>query len=154
VASSPHSTGEGIPDGAICFAIVLNMSPMNPAGVQLAMAIIPPGRHTRVSSAATKSGRDANIAPIKLDDYVKLGIVIRQSFGIALFKGDVKSAAAARARAFSIQLVAMSQPVTSAPARAAIRASCPAPQPTSSRRVPGVTPSRRKKLLRVLLHKA
>jgi AraC-like DNA-binding protein len=30
---------------------------MNPPGVQFAMAIVPPGRHTRVSSAATRSGR-------------------------------------------------------------------------------------------------
>ena len=30
-----HSTGAGIPEGAICLEIVLNICPMNPAGVQL-----------------------------------------------------------------------------------------------------------------------
>ena len=44
-------------------AKVLNIWPMNPSLVQLAIAIVPPGRHTRSSSAATRSGRGANIAP-------------------------------------------------------------------------------------------
>ena len=44
-------------------AKVLNIWPMNPSLVQLAIAILPPERQTRSSSAATRSGRGANIAP-------------------------------------------------------------------------------------------
>ena len=43
--------------------VVFNISPMKPCGVQLAMAIRPPGRVTRSNSAAARSGRAANIAP-------------------------------------------------------------------------------------------
>ena len=34
--------------------IVLNISPMNPVGVQLSTPILPPGRHTRKSSSAAR----------------------------------------------------------------------------------------------------
>ena len=36
---------------------------MNPCGVQLASAIVPPGRHTRTSSPAARSWSGANITP-------------------------------------------------------------------------------------------
>jgi len=36
---------------------------MKPSGVQLAIAIVPPGQHTRTSSAAVCSWSGANIAP-------------------------------------------------------------------------------------------
>ncbi len=44
-------------------AKVLNIAPTNPSFVQLAITTMPPGRQTRSSSAATRSGRGANIAP-------------------------------------------------------------------------------------------
>ena len=75
----------------MCLAIVLNICPMNPPGVQFAMAIIPPGRHTRVSSAATSSGRGANIAPIKLTTASNWASSIRQRFGISFFERDLQS---------------------------------------------------------------
>ena len=58
-------TFEGIPDGAMNVDTVLNICPIKPSGVQLAMAMVPPGVHTRRSSLATRSGRGANIAPIE-----------------------------------------------------------------------------------------
>ena len=49
----PHNIGERTPAGvARGFATVRNNSPMNPSGVQLASAIVPPGLVTRTSSEA------------------------------------------------------------------------------------------------------
>jgi len=42
---------------------VLNIPPLKPSLVQLAIAIVPPGRQERRSSDATSSGRGAKIAP-------------------------------------------------------------------------------------------
>ena len=36
---------------------------MKPVGVQLTIAIVPPGRHTRTSSAAARSWSGANMTP-------------------------------------------------------------------------------------------
>jgi hypothetical protein len=67
VASSPHKSGEGISaGGGTCLPMTLNIWPTKPPGVQLPITIRPPGRHTRTSSAATRSGRGANIAPKRL----------------------------------------------------------------------------------------
>ena len=62
--SVPHSIGDRTPaGGGTCAAIVRKKSPRNPSGVQLASAIVPPGRVTRSSSAATRSWSGANIEP-------------------------------------------------------------------------------------------
>ena len=64
VSSSPQRPGAGTPGGGgACAEVVLNIWPMKPPGVQLAIAMRPPGRLTRISSAAAFSGRGANIAP-------------------------------------------------------------------------------------------
>ena len=64
VASSPQSTGEGMPaGGGTRAAVALNICPMKPVGTQLAMTMRPPARQTRISSFAASSGRGANIAP-------------------------------------------------------------------------------------------
>jgi hypothetical protein len=64
VASSPHWSGLGRPvSGATRLAVARNTAPMKPPGVQFAIAICPPDRQTRRSSAATRPGRGANIAP-------------------------------------------------------------------------------------------
>ena len=83
------------------------------------MAIKPPGRQTRSSSEATTSGRGANMAP-NIDSYnIESGGFIRELLGVALDEFDFQFFAAARWRACSRRLVAMSRPMTSAPARAA-----------------------------------
>ena len=54
--SPPQSIGERTPAGCgTCAAIVRKKSPRNPSGVQLASAMVPPGRQTRSSSAAARS---------------------------------------------------------------------------------------------------
>src|SRR5262245_30635999 len=64
LASTPQRTGDGIPGGGgTCAAVVLNICPIKPVGVQLAIAIVPPRLQTRNNSDATNSGRGANIAP-------------------------------------------------------------------------------------------
>src|SRR5690349_16260255 len=55
-----------MPEGAMNFDTALNICPTNPCGVQFAIAMTPPGLQTRRSSAATRSGRGANMAPIRL----------------------------------------------------------------------------------------
>ncbi len=60
----PHSIGEASPaGGGTCAATVPNIAPMKPSGVQLASAIVPPGRVTRTSSAAARRWSGANIEP-------------------------------------------------------------------------------------------
>ena len=44
VGSSPHSTGAGIPGGAMNLDTSADIWPMKPVLVQLAIAMIPPGR--------------------------------------------------------------------------------------------------------------
>src|SRR5438270_13965424 len=61
--SSPHSTGGGPGGGETALAVMAKFFPTKPSGVQLAIATIPPGRQTRINSAATFSGRGANMAP-------------------------------------------------------------------------------------------
>src|SRR5260370_2217989 len=54
VVSSPQSTGAGIPArGGTWLAVIRQVSPTNPVGVQLAMAITPPVQHTRNNSPPT-----------------------------------------------------------------------------------------------------
>ena len=72
VVSSPHRTGEGIPDGAMNFETVLNIWPTKPCGSPIGHGNGSARRHTRSSSLATRSGRGANIAPIKLATTSKL----------------------------------------------------------------------------------
>jgi hypothetical protein len=60
----PQLAGELTPaGGATCRPRVLNRWPMKPSGVQLAMPMRPPGRHTRIISAAVFAWFGANIAP-------------------------------------------------------------------------------------------
>lgn len=53
-SSLPHSGGDDTPGGggATYGFIVANSLPMKPSGVQLSRPIVPPGRHTRMSSSA------------------------------------------------------------------------------------------------------
>src|SRR5687767_11336137 len=62
-SGTPQSTGGGIGGGGRYLVDNLNICPAKPVGVQLAIAIRPPGLHTRTSSSAVTSGRGANIAP-------------------------------------------------------------------------------------------
>ena len=104
-------------------AMVLNIWPMNPSFVQLAIAIVPPGRQTRTSSAATSSGRGANIAPKMVATTSKLASAIGQRLGVALVERARRAPRPPRGlRAARIELAAMSTPVTLAPRRAAISA--------------------------------
>ena len=85
----PHSAGEATPaGGGLCAPIVLNTRPMKPSGVQLAIAITPPGRQTRSSSAAARSWSAVNITPNVESDGVEGGVVVRQVLGVALVEGD------------------------------------------------------------------
>ena len=60
----PQSIGDCTPAGGGTWAAtVRKSSPMKPSGVQLASAIVPPGRQTRSSSAAACSWSGANIEP-------------------------------------------------------------------------------------------
>ena len=60
----PQSAGDCTPaGGGRCLPRVLNIWPMNPAGVQLASPMRPPGRHTRASSAAACAWSGANMTP-------------------------------------------------------------------------------------------
>src|ERR1700724_246760 len=64
VCSSPQSTGGGTKgERGTILAVTCNDFPTKPSGVQFAMAINPPGLHTLTNSAATRSGRGANMAP-------------------------------------------------------------------------------------------
>src|SRR5687767_4264664 len=72
-SSLPHNSGEGIPaGGGTCAPTTLNICPTKPAGVQFPIAIRPPGLVTRNNSAATSSGRGANIAPYIVTTVSKL----------------------------------------------------------------------------------
>ena len=63
-ASVPQSIGDCTPAGGGTWAAtVRKSSPMNPSGVQLASAIVPPGLQTRSSSAAACAWSGANIEP-------------------------------------------------------------------------------------------
>ena len=101
------------------FDRVVNICPMNPSGVQLAMAMVPPGTHTRSSSFATRSGRGANMAPIRLVTTSKLASSNGSASASASSKRAFRPSARARARARSTKFPAMSTPVTSTPSLAA-----------------------------------
>ena len=52
-SSVPHFIGEATPGGGgTCDPTVRNSAPTKPSGIQLASAMVPPGRVTRTSSAA------------------------------------------------------------------------------------------------------
>ena len=60
----PHRSGDLTPaGGGRCLPIVLKRWPMKPSGVQLARPIFPPGRQTRISSAAARSWSGVNMTP-------------------------------------------------------------------------------------------
>jgi hypothetical protein len=60
----PHSDGEAMPAGGGTYRpTTRNSSPMKLSGVQLARPMRPPGRTTRRSSLAARSGLGANITP-------------------------------------------------------------------------------------------
>ena len=80
----------------------------NPSFVQLPMATMPPGRQTRSSSAATRSGRGANIAPKRLATTSKLASGYGSASASPSSNRTSRPAAAARPRAARIRLVAMS----------------------------------------------
>src|SRR5690606_10325209 len=62
-SGSPHCTGGGIFGGGRYLAESLNIWPARPSAVQFAIAIVPPGLQTLISSLAVISGRGQNIAP-------------------------------------------------------------------------------------------
>ncbi|MNT33334.1 hypothetical protein D3C72_1692560 [compost metagenome] len=63
-ARVPHSAGDFTPaGGGTCLPMVLKIWPTKLSGVQLAKPILPPGRHTRSSSAAALSWSAVNITP-------------------------------------------------------------------------------------------
>ena len=71
-------------------AIVLNIVPTAPSGVQLAIPIRPPGLTTRSSSAAAFCWSGANIAP-KIDIATsKLGVLEGKVLGVGLDELDLE----------------------------------------------------------------
>ena len=95
-----------------------------------------------MSSAATRSGRGANIAPKTLMTRSNAASGKPSCSASPSRNSAVTPACCARSRACSIRFGAISTPITAAPARAAGIAVLPVPQATSSRRVPGMRLSR------------
>ena len=88
-APVPQSAGDLTPaGGGMCLPMVLNSWPMKPSGVQLARPILPPGLHTRTSSAAALSWSGVNMTPKVETTASKLRVGERQRFGIGLAKLD------------------------------------------------------------------
>jgi hypothetical protein len=69
----------------------LNIFPMKPSGVQLAKATRPPGFVTRTNSAATTSGRGANMTPNMLTTRSNCSGRIRQRLGVAFLEIDLQT---------------------------------------------------------------
>ena len=85
----PHIAGEVTPGGGGTWApMVLNTWPMKPSGVQLAMAMTPPGRHTRSSSSAARWWSAVNMDAERRGDGVEAGVAVRQGLGVALVEPD------------------------------------------------------------------
>ena len=128
--------------GGTCCAFTRNILPTKPIGVQFAIAIKPPGLATRRNSRATNSGRGANIAP-KVEITTSNDVSGNSSCSASPSRmSTFRFSFAARARACSRRFVAMSTPVTVAPARAAGITVLPVPHATSNKRVPGRSCSR------------
>ena len=96
VAEELAEVGLGAPEhrrlhaggGGTCAPTVRKSSPMNPSGVQLARAIVPPGRQTRRSSAAACAWSGANIDPNTDVTASERRVRERQGFGVAFEQLD------------------------------------------------------------------
>ena len=75
----------------MCLLMILKKSPIPPSGVQLAIVTIPPGAHTRASSAAVTSWRGANIAPIADSTRSKRASSNGSASGVGLDPLDVQA---------------------------------------------------------------
>ena len=108
-----------------------------PPDVQADSARFPPGRQTRASSDATARWSGAKIAPT--DDVTMSKLASGYGSASASPTSNVTSTprSAACLRAVSTRAGDRSAPVTVAPVAAAMKASSPVPQPTSSQSRPG-----------------
>ena len=139
VGSSPQPIGEGTPagPGGKCALKTVNIFPRKPSGVQLAKATCPPGFVTRNNSAATRWGRGANITPNMLTTRSNFPSANGNASASPSLNSIRKPSLAARARACSMRLVAISMPLTMQRLRAAMTARFPVPQATSRTCEPG-----------------
>ena len=143
--SRPHSGGGSTPGGGggRNAPASLNSSPGKPSLTQVVMAIRPPGRQTRTSSAAAAQWSGANIAPKVEITRSKLASSNGRSWASASIQATSTPASAARRRACSNSSGVTSQPTTFAPRCAAgIATFPPVPVPTSTRSMPGSIPTR------------
>ena len=110
----PRASGGSIPGGGgACLAIVMNIAPTAPSGVQLPIPIRPPGLTTRSSSAAVFSWSGANIAP-KIDIATsKLASSKGRSWASASTNSTSSRSAAARSRPRSSSAGTKSAPTVS-----------------------------------------
>ena len=108
-----------------------------PPDVHADSASLPPGRQTRASSDATAGWSGAKIAPT--DDVTMSKAVSGYGRASASPTSNVTPAPRSSAclRAVSTRAGERSAPVTVAPVAAAMNASSPVPQPTSSQSRPG-----------------
>ena len=122
-------------------AIITNIRPIAPSGVQQQMPITPPGRQTRFISAAVRSWSLANMCPKVEITRSKLASSNGSCSTSASTQSISTIASAARSRAIASRSGEKSAPVTRAPARAAGIVALPAPQATSSTSIPGSSPT-------------
>ena len=89
--SVPHSIGDGTPAGGATWpATVRNSWPMKPSGVQLARAMVPPGRQARSSSSAAFWWSGANIDTEHRHHGVELAVAARQGLRVAVGERDLQ----------------------------------------------------------------
>ena len=129
--------------GGTCAAVALNIWPMKPVGVQLAIAMRPPGTADAQQLAGGRLGPRREHRAEHRHDHVERRVAVRHLFGVALVEADVQTlgarAAPCRCRRGSWRCRAPSRsPRRARPGTTRL----PEPQATSSTRSPGLSPSR------------
>ena len=74
--------------GGTCFPVALNIWPMCPAGVQFAIAILPPGTANAHEFTCNQFWSWREHGSEHTHHYIKGGSVIRKTFSVALVKLD------------------------------------------------------------------
>src|SRR5215831_5973083 len=82
-ASSPHSTGAGIPEGAMNLAKVLNICPTNPSARPISHGDCAPGTAHSQQLASHQFWPRSKHSSDQTRDNIKAGVLKRESFGIA-----------------------------------------------------------------------
>ena len=121
----------------------VNSSPMKPSLTHVVIRTRPPGRQTRMSSAAAAAWSGANMAPKVETTRSKLASANGSAWASPSIHATSTPAAAACPRASSSSSGVTSSPTTFAPRSAAgIATLPPLPVPTSSSSTPGSMPAR------------